>query len=181
MWHSKFHSVVDFLLDKIFAGARKDQHSISAVAARYSVGPSQYDKLLSAFFLRRQEDGQRTGRNSYVHQGSDIGLRKLGAPRHATPMHKLLDERGLRVEPTITWQEQCLVDRDQVIKYCKQSNLYSPIPGDEILRPRSRDLLRALAAAHLQNVGRLKRLLEFFNSGQAVPLEPLSPEQNAGL
>ena len=85
MWHSKFHSVVDFLLDKIFAGARKDQHSISAVAARYSVGPSQYDKLLSAFFLGGQNDGQRTGRNSYLHQGSHIGLRKLGAPRHATP------------------------------------------------------------------------------------------------
>jgi hypothetical protein len=56
-----------------------------------------------------------------------------------------------------------------------------PIPGDEILRPRSRDLLRALSAAYLQDVERSQRLLDFFDSGQAVPLEPLTPEQNAVL
>ena len=56
-----------------------------------------------------------------------------------------------------------------------------PIPGDEILRPRSRDLLRTLSAAHLQDGKRSQRLLEFFDSGQAVPQEPLSPEQNAVL
>jgi hypothetical protein len=57
----------------------------------------------------------------------------------------------------------------------------SPVPGDEILRPRSRDLLRALSAAHLQDVIRSKHLLKLFDSGQAVPEEPLSPEQNAVL
>src|ERR1700730_5756117 len=56
-----------------------------------------------------------------------------------------------------------------------------PISGDEVLRPRSRDLLRTLSAAHLQDVKRSQRLLEFFDSGQAVPQEPLSPEQNAVL
>ena len=56
-----------------------------------------------------------------------------------------------------------------------------PVPGDEILRPRSRDLLQVLSAAHLQDVERCQRLLEFFDSGKAVPLEPLSPEQNAVL
>src|ERR1700676_1774961 len=56
-----------------------------------------------------------------------------------------------------------------------------PIPGDEILRPRSRDLLRTLSAAHLQDGKRSQPLLEFFYSGQAVPQEPLSPEQNAVL
>lgn len=56
-----------------------------------------------------------------------------------------------------------------------------PISGDEILRPRSRDLLRTLSAAHLQDVKRSQRLLEFFDSGRAVPQEPLSPEQNAVL
>jgi hypothetical protein len=56
-----------------------------------------------------------------------------------------------------------------------------PISGDEVLRPRSRDLLRVLSAAHLQDVKRSQRLLEFFESGQAVPHEPLSPEQNAVL
>jgi hypothetical protein len=56
-----------------------------------------------------------------------------------------------------------------------------PIPGDEILRPRSRNLLRALVAPHLQDVERCERLFEFFYSGQAVPQEPLSPEQNAVL
>jgi hypothetical protein len=57
----------------------------------------------------------------------------------------------------------------------------SPIHGDEILRPRSRNLLRALVAPHLQDVERTERVLEFFYSGQAVPQEPLSPEQNAVL
>jgi hypothetical protein len=56
-----------------------------------------------------------------------------------------------------------------------------PIPGDEILRPRSRDLLRALSAAHPQDVNRSQQRLRFFESGQAVPEEPLSPEQNAVL
>jgi hypothetical protein len=56
-----------------------------------------------------------------------------------------------------------------------------PVPGDEVLRPRSRDLLRALAAAHSQDVNRSQQLLRFFDSGQAVPEEPLSPEQNAVL
>jgi hypothetical protein len=55
-----------------------------------------------------------------------------------------------------------------------------PIPGDDILRPRSRDLLRALSAAH-QDVNRSQDRLRFFESGQAVPEEPLSPEQNAVL
>ncbi|MFY9529758.1 MAG: hypothetical protein WAR24_12685, partial [Candidatus Acidiferrales bacterium] len=56
-----------------------------------------------------------------------------------------------------------------------------PIPGDEILRPRTRDLLWALAAAHAQDVQRSELLLKFFESGQAVPQEPLTPEQNAVL
>jgi hypothetical protein len=56
-----------------------------------------------------------------------------------------------------------------------------PIYGDESLRPRSRDLLQALGATHMQNVERSRRLLEFFKSGQAIPHEPLSPEQNAVL
>jgi hypothetical protein len=56
-----------------------------------------------------------------------------------------------------------------------------PLPGDEILRPRSRHLLRALAAPHLHDVERSERLFEFFRSGQAVPQEPLSPAQNAVL
>jgi hypothetical protein len=56
-----------------------------------------------------------------------------------------------------------------------------PIYGDEILRPRSRDLLRVLAATHMGNLERSRRLLEFFKSGQAIPHEPLSPEQNAVL
>ncbi len=57
----------------------------------------------------------------------------------------------------------------------------SPVPGDEVLRPRARDLLRLLSAAHAQDAQRSQRLLEFFESGQAVPSEPLSPEQNAVL
>jgi hypothetical protein len=56
-----------------------------------------------------------------------------------------------------------------------------PLAGDEILRPRSRHLLRALASPHLHDVERSERLLEFFYSGQAVPQEPLSPEQNGVL
>ncbi len=55
------------------------------------------------------------------------------------------------------------------------------ISGDEILRPRTRDILLALSAAHAHDAKRTERLLEFFQSGQGVPPEPLGPEQNAVL
>jgi len=53
-----------------------------------------------------------------------------------------------------------------------------PVPGDEALRPRTRDLLRVLSAAHA-DVSRSELLLRFVESGQGVQPEPLSPEQNA--
>jgi hypothetical protein len=55
------------------------------------------------------------------------------------------------------------------------------IAGDEVLRPRTRDLLRTLAAGHAQDAERCQGLRKFFESGEAVSLEPLSPEQNAVL
>src|SRR6266481_6815380 len=55
------------------------------------------------------------------------------------------------------------------------------VAGDEVLRPRTRDLLRALSACHAQDTQRCQGLLKFFESGEAVPLEPLSPEHNAVL
>jgi hypothetical protein len=55
------------------------------------------------------------------------------------------------------------------------------VPGDEVLRPRTQDLLRALTAAHFEDTQRSQRVLKFFESGQALPSEPLSPEQNAVL
>lgn len=57
----------------------------------------------------------------------------------------------------------------------------NPIAGDECLRPRSRDLLRTLSAAHLQDPLRSENLLRFFDSGEVVPREPLNPAQNAVL
>ncbi len=54
------------------------------------------------------------------------------------------------------------------------------VPGDETLRPRTRDLLRALTAAHA-DVQRAQGLLRFFESGQGVQQEPLDPEHNAVL
>jgi hypothetical protein len=56
-----------------------------------------------------------------------------------------------------------------------------PIPGDEVLRPRTRDLLRALSAAHAQDAQRSQCLFKFFESGQGTPAEPLDPAQNAVL
>jgi hypothetical protein len=56
-----------------------------------------------------------------------------------------------------------------------------PVSGDDALRPRSRDLLRALAAPYFRDTKRSTELLRFFNTGNAVPEEPLSPEQNAVL
>ena len=56
-----------------------------------------------------------------------------------------------------------------------------PVPGDEVLRPRARDLLRDLSAAHGQDAQRSQRLLKFFESGQGIPAEPLDPAQNAVL
>jgi hypothetical protein len=55
------------------------------------------------------------------------------------------------------------------------------VPGDQVLRPRTRELLRGLTAAHAQDAQRSQRLLEFFESGQGIPAEPLDPEQNAVL
>jgi hypothetical protein len=57
----------------------------------------------------------------------------------------------------------------------------APVPGDEVFRPRTRDLLRALAAAHPQDVERSQSLFKFFESGQGVPAEPLDLAQNAVL
>ena len=58
---------------------------------------------------------------------------------------------------------------------------FRPIPEGEILRPRSRDILCALSAVHLQNSDRTKELVDFFKTGEAIPQEPLSAEQNAVL
>jgi hypothetical protein len=55
------------------------------------------------------------------------------------------------------------------------------VAGDEVLRPRTRDLLRSISAGHPQDAERCQALLKFFESGEAVPLEPLSPEHNAVL
>lgn len=55
------------------------------------------------------------------------------------------------------------------------------VPGDEVLRPRTRDLLRTLTAGTIQDAQRSQALLKFFASGQALPSEPLTPEQNAVL
>jgi len=56
-----------------------------------------------------------------------------------------------------------------------------PVPGDEVLRPRARDILRALTAVHPQDNQRSQAMLTFFKSGQVLPAEPLSPEQNVVL
>lgn len=56
-----------------------------------------------------------------------------------------------------------------------------PIPGDESLRPRSRDILYALSAAHPPNCERTQRSLELLRSGEAIPQDSLSVEQNAVL
>jgi hypothetical protein len=57
----------------------------------------------------------------------------------------------------------------------------SPIPGDEVLRPRTRDILYALSAAHPLDSMRPQALLEFFKSGEAILQESLGMEQNAVL
>ena len=57
----------------------------------------------------------------------------------------------------------------------------APVPGDEALRPRTRDLLWALTAAHARDTQRSQRVLKFFESGQGLASEPLSLEQNAVL
>jgi hypothetical protein len=56
-----------------------------------------------------------------------------------------------------------------------------PVPGDEDLRPRARDILRALTAAHPRDNQRSQILLNFFKTGQILPAEPLSYEQNVVL
>jgi hypothetical protein len=55
------------------------------------------------------------------------------------------------------------------------------IPGDEVLRPRTRDILYALSAAHPADCERTQALLELLKSGEAIPQDSLSMEQNAVL
>jgi hypothetical protein len=55
------------------------------------------------------------------------------------------------------------------------------VEGDEVLRPRSRDILRSLCAAHFRNPHRSELLLKLLASGEAVPQEHLDPEPNAVL
>jgi hypothetical protein len=56
-----------------------------------------------------------------------------------------------------------------------------PIPGDEILRPRTRDLLQALSAPCAHDAERCRLLLKFFESHNATAQEPLSSPQNVVL
>lgn len=55
------------------------------------------------------------------------------------------------------------------------------VAGDEVVRPRTRDLLRVLSAGHAQDAERCQGLLKFFESGEGIPAEPLDPAQNAVL
>ena len=116
---------------------------------------------------------------SWLEPPDDIALnsRCILIPMHESMRTNLVRSSDVEVErEAATLQAQLLQFRFENYRRVEPA----PIPGDEILRPRSRDLLRALAAAHF-NVERSKRLLDFFDSGQAVPHEPLSPEQNAVL
>jgi hypothetical protein len=56
-----------------------------------------------------------------------------------------------------------------------------PVQGDECLRPRTRDLLRAITSVSPKEQCRSNYLFDFFEADQVVPSEPLSPEQNAVL
>ena len=117
---------------------------------------------------------------SWLEPPDDIALnsRCILIPMHESMRTDLLRPSNVDIE----WEAARL--QAQLLQFRFENYLKvepGPIPGDEILRPRSRDLLRALSAAHLQDVERSERLIEFFYSGQAVPQEPLSPEQNAVL
>jgi hypothetical protein len=116
---------------------------------------------------------------SWLEPPDDIALnsRCILIPMHESMRTNLMRSSDVEVErEAAELQTQLLQFRFENYRRVEPG----PIPGDEILRPRSRDLLRALAAAHF-NVERSKRLLEFFDSGQAIPHEPLSSEQNAVL
>jgi hypothetical protein len=49
------------------------------------------------------------------------------------------------------------------------------------LRPRTRDILHALSAAHPEDNKRTQELLDLLKSGEAIPQDSLSTEQNAVL
>jgi hypothetical protein len=55
------------------------------------------------------------------------------------------------------------------------------VQGDECLRPRPRDLLRAITSVNAKEERRCKTILDFFEHGQVVSSEPLSPEYSAVL
>jgi hypothetical protein len=84
----------------------------------------------------------------------------------------------------LTIQQRAIHLRAQLLRF-RLENIKTvrpePVSDDYLLRPRARDLLRALSAATAQDAMRCRRLLKFFQSGQASPSEPLSPAQNAVL
>jgi hypothetical protein len=95
---------------------------------------------------------------------------------HNSTMLAPTEDRGIR-SLAADLQAQLLRFRLQKFKTVQSVT----VSGDEILRPRTRDLLRSLAAASTEDSQRSQRLLKFFESGQALPSEPLSSEQNAVL
>jgi len=117
---------------------------------------------------------------SWLEPPDDTALnsRCILIPMHESMRTNLMRPSDIEVErEAAILQAQLLRFRFENYRRVKPG----PIYGDENLRPRSRDLLRVLASTHMQNVERSSLLLEFFKSGQAIPHEPLSPEQNAVL
>lgn len=99
-------------------------------------------------------------------------------PMLETTRNDLRSPEDVEMEPlAATLQAQLLQFRFEHYRRVEMS----PLLGDDVLRPRTRDLLRAFTAAHRQQGDRCELLLKFFMASPAVPAEPLSPEQNAVL
>jgi hypothetical protein len=107
---------------------------------------------------------------------SALNSRCILIPMFETTLTGLSKPNDPEVERTAT-ALQAQLFQYRLENYSKVAS--APIKGDEGLRPRSRDLLRALSAASLQDSQRSQARLWFFKSGNAVPLEPLTSEQNA--
>ena len=91
------------------------------------------------------------------------------------PMFESKSSDLLRVEDALVQQLaadlQAQLLRFRLEKYKTVRQL--PVSGDEVLRPRTRDLLRALAAVHAQVEERCQDLVRFFQSSERATAGPL--------
>ena len=115
---------------------------------------------------------------SWIEPPDDLALnsRFIQIPMSETTRNDLQELKDPKVEETAdTLRAQLLQYRLENYHMIRVDR----VNGDDVLRPRTRDIVQVLSAPTFQNPARSKALLKLIASGEAVPQEALNPEQNA--